>query len=106
MQCPKCGAEAYLVDEELIRVVENTDPMKVIAKAIYQCRSCGDRFSRLVIENIDARKVQETQRSQESQRSQGVYSGETFGSSGSTASKSQPAPINPEGDAMDQLRFY
>ena len=96
IQCPKCNGEAYLVDEELVRVVENTDPMKVIAKAVYQCRACGERFSRLVIENIDARKTQE------SGRSQGIYSGETFASQ---PRASQPAG-NPEGEAIDQLRFF
>jgi phage terminase large subunit GpA-like protein len=56
MQCPKCGGEAYLVDEELVQVLENIDPPKIIAKAIYQCRSCSERFTRLVTESLDAKK--------------------------------------------------
>ena len=96
MQCPKCGAEAYLVDEELVRIIENTDPMKVVAKAVYQCRSCGERFSRLVIENIDARKVQASQ-----SRPEGIFSGQTYGSS---APSKQPSLG--EGEPIDQLKFY
>lgn len=97
MQCPKCNGEAYLVDEELVKIIENTDPMKVVAKAVYQCRACGERFSRLVIENIDARKVQSQQ-----PRSEGIYSGQTFGSS----PRPSPMPANPEGEPIDNLRFF
>ncbi len=61
MYCPKCGGEAYLVDEELVQVLENVDPPKIIAKAIYQCRSCGERFTRLVSEDLDAKKKQQEQ---------------------------------------------
>jgi phage terminase large subunit GpA-like protein len=93
LTCPKCGGGTYLVDEELVRVVENTDPMKVIAKAIYQCRSCGERFSRLVVENIDAKKVQQS-------RQQGIYSGQPFGVS------SPPDSQSSEGEAIDQLKFF
>lgn len=97
MQCPKCNGEAYLVDEELVKIIENTDPMKVVAKAVYQCRACGERFSRLVIENIDAKRVQAQQ-----SRQQGIYSGETFGA----PSPSARAPANPEGESIDNLRFF
>jgi phage terminase large subunit GpA-like protein len=92
MQCPKCGGEAYLVDEELVKVMENTDPMKVIAKATYVCRSCGDRFSRLAVENIDAKKAEPQT------RPEGVYSGQTYGS----AQKARAQ----QDDAIDQLRFF
>jgi ribosomal protein L37AE/L43A len=60
MQCPKCGGDAYLVEEELVQVLENVEPPKVIAKAIYQCKSCGERFSRLVYEDLTSRKKDET----------------------------------------------
>ncbi|MBM3303845.1 MAG: hypothetical protein FJY76_02020 [Candidatus Aenigmarchaeota archaeon] len=98
MNCPKCNGEAYLVDEELVKIIENTDPMKVVAKAIYQCRACGERFSRLVIENIDAKKVQPGQQS----RQQGIYSGETYGSQ----PRASPLPANPEGEPIDKLSFF
>ncbi|RLJ09780.1 MAG: hypothetical protein DRP15_02445 [Candidatus Aenigmatarchaeota archaeon] len=56
MECPKCGGGSFLVDEELIKVLENTEPMKIILKATYQCRACGERFGRIVYDNLDARK--------------------------------------------------
>ena len=57
--CPKCQGEAYLVDEEIVKVLENTDPIKIIAKGTYQCKSCGERFSRLMYENLEAKKKEE-----------------------------------------------
>lgn len=97
MQCPKCNGEAYLVEEELVKIIENTDPMKIVAKAIYQCRACGERFSRLVIESIDAKRAQ-----QQHSRPEGIYSGQTYGSD----LRSPPQPANPEGEAIDQLKFF
>ncbi len=97
MNCPKCNGEAYLVEEELVKIIENTDPMKIVAKAIYQCRACGERFSRLVIESIDAKRAQQQQ-----SRPQSVYSGETYGS----ASRSPMSPAGAEGEAIDTLKFF
>lgn len=56
MECPKCAGGVYLCDEELVKILENTEPMKIIIKATYVCKSCSERFSRLVCENLDARK--------------------------------------------------
>jgi hypothetical protein len=56
IECPKCQGGAYLLDEELVKVLENTKPLKIIAKATYQCRSCAEKFSRLVYENLEERK--------------------------------------------------
>lgn len=55
-ECPKCGGGAFLSEEELVRIIENTAPMKVVAKATYQCRACSERFSRLICDDLDARK--------------------------------------------------
>lgn len=55
-ECPKCGGGAFLSEEELVRIMENTAPMKVVAKATFQCRACSERFSRLVCDDLDARK--------------------------------------------------
>ncbi len=55
-ECPKCGGGAFLSEEELVRIMENTAPMKVVAKATYQCRACSERFSRLVCDDLEARK--------------------------------------------------
>ena len=54
--CPKCGGGAWLAEEELVQVLENSDPVKVIIKATYQCKACSERFSRIVNENLDVRK--------------------------------------------------
>ena len=98
IECPKCGGGTYLVDEEFVKVIENTDPMKVVAKAIYQCRSCGERFSRLVVENVDAKKLEQ------SPRQQGVYSGQTYSSPSSSSPQPSSAPY--EGEAIDNLKFF
>ena len=95
MDCPKCGGGTYIVDEEFVKVIENTEPMKVVAKATYQCRSCNERFTRLIVENLDAK------RKEEPTRSQGVYSGQTFGMENPT----QPAAGSSEG-AADNLKFF
>ncbi len=58
-ECPKCGGGAFLSEEELIKVLESTEPMKIIVKATYQCRACSERFSRLVNDMLDARKKPE-----------------------------------------------
>ena len=56
MECPKCGGGTYLIDEELIQVLENTDPMKIMFKAIFSCRACTERFSRIFYDDLGARK--------------------------------------------------
>jgi len=95
MQCPKCGGEAYLVDEELVQVLENVDPPKIIAKAIYMCRSCGERFTRLVSESLDAKRKEEP--GPESPRQSG-YAGEGIG----TVSQDTQDRI----EKLDKLRFF
>jgi hypothetical protein len=56
MECPKCGGGSYLADEELIKVLENTDPMKIMFKAIFSCRACSDKFSRIFYDDLGSRK--------------------------------------------------
>lgn len=56
MECPKCGGGTYLIDEELIKVLDNTDPMKIMFKAIFTCRACSERFSRIYYDDLGARK--------------------------------------------------
>jgi transposase-like protein len=56
MQCPKCAGEAYLAEEELVQVLENTDPLKAIIKAHFTCKACAGTFIRLVTEALDAKK--------------------------------------------------
>ncbi len=89
MNCPKCGGEAYLVEEELVQVLENVDPPKIIAKAIYQCRACGERFSRLVTEDLDAKKKEEGQ------------APSVFPPGGGTSSR-----VAEEPEGIDKLKFF
>ena len=56
MQCPKCAGEAYLAEEELVQVLENTEPLKAIIKAHFTCKACASAFTRLLTENLDAKK--------------------------------------------------
>ena len=58
MECPKCAGGAYLAEEDLIQVLENTEPVKLMLKATYQCRACSERFSRVIYDDIAARKKQ------------------------------------------------
>ena len=32
-----------------------TDPVKIVAKAVYSCGSCTERFTRLIYESLEAR---------------------------------------------------
>ena len=54
MQCPKCGGNAFLAEEEFVQALQ-TDPVKIIAKAVYSCGSCTERFTRLMYESLEAR---------------------------------------------------
>lgn len=56
MECPKCGGGAFLSEEELVQVLDKMDPIKVVSKAVYVCRACSERFSRLVCENLEAKR--------------------------------------------------
>ena len=77
VECPKCGGGSFLAEEELVKVLENTDPVKVLIKSIYQCRACAERFSRLVSDSLDARKKQaETPAPQATAAPQSSYSGQ------------------------------
>jgi len=55
-KCPKCGGEAYLSEEEMAGAVENSDPPKVAIKQIFKCKACGEKFSRIIFENVDSKK--------------------------------------------------
>ncbi len=56
MECPKCGGGAFLAEEELVQVLENTEPVKILIRAKYQCRACSETFSRIVYDDMNARK--------------------------------------------------
>ncbi|MBU0899106.1 MAG: hypothetical protein KKB03_01080 [Nanoarchaeota archaeon] len=55
MECPKCGGGAFLSEEELVKILEGTEPLRMIAKAKYQCRACSESFSRLICDTLEGR---------------------------------------------------
>ena len=59
MNCPKCSGGSYISDEEVVKVLENTTPIKVILRVTYVCRSCGERFSRVFSEDVHAKRKEE-----------------------------------------------
>lgn len=54
--CPKCGGGSFISDEELVKILEGTRPLKAVIKVHYNCRACGDKFGRLVHENLEEKK--------------------------------------------------
>ncbi len=61
MECPKCGGGSFLADEDFVKILEGTDPAVIVIKAIYVCRACGERFSRLFADDIANRKKPRTE---------------------------------------------
>ena len=55
-RCPKCGSDAFLSEEEFAGNVDNSDPPKVAIKQVFKCKACGEKFSRIVFENLEAKK--------------------------------------------------
>ncbi len=87
IQCPKCAGEAYLAEEELVQVLENTDPLKAIIKAHFTCKACASTFTRLLTEILDAKKKE----------------GLTSGAAGSTSATSAGVSTD---EAAEGLRFF
>ena len=56
MNCPKCGGGAFLGEEDLVKVMDNMQPMKLLIKQTFVCRACSEKFSRIVWDDFDARK--------------------------------------------------
>jgi hypothetical protein len=52
MQCPKCNGGSFLSEEELVKVLENTEPHRIIIKATRTCMACQEKFSRLVWDEL------------------------------------------------------
>lgn len=74
--CPKCAGEAYLAEEELVQILENTDPLKAIIKAHFTCKACASSFTRLVTESLDAKKRESLASGASAVRSSGVSADE------------------------------
>jgi transposase-like protein len=58
-KCPKCGSDSFLSEEEMAGVVDKSDPSKVAIKQIFKCKACGERFSRIIFENLDSKKKED-----------------------------------------------
>ncbi len=86
MFCPKCGGGTFISDEELVKILEDSRPLKAVIKIIYVCRACGDKFGRLIHEHLENRKRDET----------GVSS---------QPSSVQPKPVGLD-TAAEGLRFF
>lgn len=56
MFCPKCGGGTYIVEEELVKILEGTKPLQAVIKIAYACRACAERFSRIIHENLEEKK--------------------------------------------------
>jgi hypothetical protein len=56
MNCPKCGGGAFLAEEDLVKVMDNVQPMKLLVKQTFTCRACSEKFSRIVWDDFESRK--------------------------------------------------
>jgi hypothetical protein len=56
MNCPKCSGGAFLADEDLVKVMDNVQPMKLLIKQTFVCRACTERFSRIVWDDFESRR--------------------------------------------------
>jgi hypothetical protein len=104
MECPKCSGGAYLVEEDLIQVLENTEPVKLMIKATYTCRACSERFTRVIYDDIDARKKQPDGMAPPSpyqtQPQQQSYQQESYSQSSVVRTDDE------EDDAAENLKFF
>lgn len=56
MNCPKCAGGAFLAEEDLVKVMDNVQPMKLLIKQTFTCRACSEKFSRIVWDDFESRK--------------------------------------------------
>ncbi len=85
--CPKCGGGTFIADEELVKVLEDSRPLKAVIKLVYSCRACGDKFSRIVHEALENKKRDES--------GAGIQSGAGAASA-----------VKPVSDVPEGLRFF
>ena len=56
MFCPKCNGGTFISDEDVVKVLETTQPIRLVLKTTFVCRSCSEKFSRVVVEDIEAKR--------------------------------------------------
>lgn len=95
MKCPKCGGGAYLSDEELVKVLENMDPVQMVARATFVCRACSEKFTRLTTDTFDGRKREDIETSKPRPREVDTISMDTT-----------ETPGKSEEEAVEGLKFF
>jgi len=85
MFCPKCGGGTFIADEELVKILEDSRPLKAVIKIFYVCRACGDKFGRIIHEFLDNKKRDE---------------------SGVSVQPGSAPPIKSASEAAEGLRFF
>lgn len=96
MECPKCSGGSFLSEEELVKVIENTDPHRIVLKAIYTCRACQEKFSRLVWDDLGPQRRHI--------HSPGIYQPGVQGPNPYQYQQTQPA--KKEEEAVEGLKFF
>ncbi len=94
--CPKCGGGTYISEEELVKILEETRPLKAVIKVFYVCRACVEKFSRLVHENLEDKKRDIS----------GVNAGLNSSSGYSQQPQQAPTYSRSEDTAAEGLKFF
>ena len=90
--CPKCGGGTFIADEELVKVLENSRPLKAIIRVIYACRACSEKFGRLIHDTIENRKMDVS----------GVTKMTAYSDTAPTQAKTEPS----SSESTEGLRFF
>ncbi|MBI4181350.1 MAG: hypothetical protein HY520_00070 [Candidatus Aenigmarchaeota archaeon] len=86
MECPKCGGGCLLSEEDLVQLLPDREAVRAVVKALYVCRACAEKFSRLFVEDLARRK-----RPQESRASPAAAA---------------PSPAKDEAEIAEGLKFF
>lgn len=54
MNCPRCNNEAVLIDEEFAHATEKTEPPRVIINTVFICKTCHEKFTRVMAHPLDS----------------------------------------------------
>ena len=97
MECPKCSGGSFLTDEELVKVIEGTEPQRIVLKAIYTCRACQEKFSRLVWDELGPHR-------RHLQSTPGTY--QPVQQAPNPYQYQQAQPAKQEEEAVEGLKFF
>ncbi len=100
MQCPKCNGGSFLSEEELVKVIESTEPHRIVVKAVYSCMACQEKFSRLVWDDLGPHR-------RHMQPGQPHYPGQPYQQAPNPYQQpAQQAQQRREEPVVDGLRFF